>query len=82
VALINTEFLSQSTNIGQIKLLPVENLNQKKLIYFSVNQFEKRLNNQFRIAQTTAAATAKIIAYSRSGTRRPIDAPQSEQNFG
>jgi hypothetical protein len=36
------------------------------------------LNNQI-IAQTTAAATAKTIAYSRSGTRRPIDAPQSEQ---
>jgi hypothetical protein len=45
-------------------------------------RFEKRLNNQFTIAKTTAAATAKIIAYSRSGTRRPIDAPQSEQNFG
>jgi hypothetical protein len=54
----------------------------RELIYFSVNQFEKRLINQFTITQTTAAATAKTITYSRSGTRRPIDAPQSEQNFG
>jgi hypothetical protein len=40
------------------------------------------LNNQFTIANTTATATAKTIMYSRSGTHRPIDAPQSEQNFG
>ncbi len=41
----------------------------------------KKLNNQ-TIAQTTAAATTKTIAYSRSGTRRPIDAPHAAQNFG
>jgi hypothetical protein len=36
----------------------------------------------YNIAQTTAAATAAIIAYSRIGTTRPMGEPHAAQNFG